>query len=84
MGVIEIELGEIIKDAVKNSLMIEPFMRKMALIIERQSNALQAVIWHKESVETAKFLHECLYHDIKKMKQDLNPEPENPQITKTP
>lgn len=84
MGMIEIEIAQVIASAIKDPIKMKPLLHKMALIIDRQAMALKAMEWHKQSIDAAKNLDEELFNDIKKMRIDLNPTPENPQETKAP
>lgn len=74
MGMIEIEIGELIKDAKLTPLGTEVLMRKMALIIERQALALKGITWQHQTLEAAKTMDEQLFNEIKDLRaQTIKP-----------
>ena len=69
MGVLELEFANILKRAIEQNK-IEPLLRKMALIIDRQAIALRSVEFHKDSIEKAAKCHEQLYEELKELAND--------------
>ena len=69
MGVIELELGPLIKKAIEKN-QVESLLRRMALIIDRQSSALKSMEWNKESIERAAKLDEELFLELQVMMKE--------------
>lgn len=66
MGVIELEFGSILQEAIKQNK-IEPLLRKMALIIDRQAIALGSLEFHQHSIIKAASAHEQLFKELKEL-----------------
>lgn len=69
MGVLELEFGTIIKRAIETGK-IEPLMRKMALIIDRQAIALGSSEFNMNYIQKASKVHEELYAEMKVLAQE--------------
>lgn len=64
MGVLELEFGPIIKRAIETNR-VEPLLRKMALIIDRQALALGSAEFSMNYIQKASKVHEELYEEMK-------------------
>lgn len=73
MGLIEVEFSPLIKWAMdKGPTEIEGLLRKMALIIDRQDQAIKSVRWSDETLKNVDGIGEVLFLELQTMRKEAD------------
>jgi acyl-CoA reductase-like NAD-dependent aldehyde dehydrogenase len=70
MGLVEVEIGAAITAIVKKPpAEIESLLRRMALIIDKQSMAIKQIRWSEETKKATEGLDEWLFQEIQEIQK---------------
>lgn len=81
MGAIELEIGHVIKEVVKDPKKSEALLRRLALIVERQALAIKTIVWYKDYIDKANEMDQALFIEIQQMRKDILPAVEPAEST---